>query len=121
MPVQTVFDNLESGMSIDEITEVFDVTSEEVKAVLRFVSESLAKAPAYADEDRPANCAGGWQSAMAGCPLHLDRIAAAVVSRPVRLKNGALLKARNKRYSLPSTAYPPTTPDSRNIREPTPV
>ena len=33
MPVQTVFDNLEAGMSVDEITEVFDVTPEEVKAV----------------------------------------------------------------------------------------
>jgi uncharacterized protein (DUF433 family) len=45
MPVQTVFDNLEAGMSIDEITEVFDVTPEEVKAVLRFASESLPHAP----------------------------------------------------------------------------
>jgi len=26
MPVQTVFENLEAGMSVDEITEVFDVT-----------------------------------------------------------------------------------------------
>jgi uncharacterized protein (DUF433 family) len=46
MPVQTVFDNLEAGMSVDEITEVFDVTPEEVKAVIHFASESLAKAPA---------------------------------------------------------------------------
>ena len=48
MPVQTVFENLEAGMSIDEITEVFGVTREEVKAVLHFASESLAKAPASA-------------------------------------------------------------------------
>ena len=47
MPVQTVFDNLEAGMSVDEITEVFDVTPEEVRAVLHFASESLA-APALA-------------------------------------------------------------------------
>ena len=46
MPVQTVFQNLEAGMSLDEITEVFDVTPEEVKAVLHFASQSLAKAPA---------------------------------------------------------------------------
>ncbi len=46
MPVQTVFENLEAGMSVDEITEVFDVTPEEVKAVLHFASQSLAKAPA---------------------------------------------------------------------------
>src|SRR5258708_37239949 len=45
MPVQTVFENLEVGMSIHEITEVFDVTPEEVKAVLHFASESLTKAP----------------------------------------------------------------------------
>ena len=46
MPVQTVFENLEAGLSIEEITQVFDVTPEEVKAVLHFASESLAKAPA---------------------------------------------------------------------------
>ena len=43
MPVQTVFENLEAGRSVDEITEVFDVTPEEVKAVLHFANESLAK------------------------------------------------------------------------------
>jgi uncharacterized protein (DUF433 family) len=43
MPVQTVFENLEAAMSVDEITEVFDVTTEEVKAILRFASQSLAK------------------------------------------------------------------------------
>jgi uncharacterized protein (DUF433 family) len=47
MPVQTVFENLEAGMSVDEITEVFDVTPEEVKAVLQFASQSLAKAPSF--------------------------------------------------------------------------
>jgi len=47
MPVSIVFDNLESGMSLTEITEVFDVTPEEIRAVLRFASESLAKEPAF--------------------------------------------------------------------------
>jgi uncharacterized protein (DUF433 family) len=47
MPVQTVFENLEAGMSIKEITEVFDVTAEEIKAVLHFASESLATVPAF--------------------------------------------------------------------------
>jgi uncharacterized protein (DUF433 family) len=51
MPVQTVFENLEAGMSVGEITEVFDVTSDEVKAVLKFASQSLAKAPVFAHED----------------------------------------------------------------------
>jgi uncharacterized protein (DUF433 family) len=48
MPVQTVFDNLEAGMSLEEITQVFDVTPDEVRAVLRFASQSLEKAPSYA-------------------------------------------------------------------------
>ncbi len=47
MPVQMVFENLAAGMSVGEITEVFDVTPEEVTAVLRFASPSLAKAPAF--------------------------------------------------------------------------
>ncbi len=47
MPVQTVFDNLEAGMSLQEITQVFDVKPDEVRAVLRFASKSLEKAPAY--------------------------------------------------------------------------
>ena len=47
MPVSIVFENLESGMSLTEITEVFDVTPEEIRAVLRFAGESLAKAPTY--------------------------------------------------------------------------
>jgi uncharacterized protein (DUF433 family) len=34
-------------MSLDEITEVFDVTPEEVKAVLRFATESLTKTPTF--------------------------------------------------------------------------
>jgi uncharacterized protein (DUF433 family) len=46
MPVQTVFENLEAGLSVEEITEVFDVTPEEVKAVLHFAAESLAKSAA---------------------------------------------------------------------------
>jgi uncharacterized protein (DUF433 family) len=48
MPVQTVFANIEAGMSVQEITEVFDVKPEEVLAALRFVTESLEKEPAYA-------------------------------------------------------------------------
>ena len=45
MPVQTVFANLEAGLSLNETTEVFDVTPEEVKAVLHFATESLEKTP----------------------------------------------------------------------------
>jgi uncharacterized protein (DUF433 family) len=47
MPVSVIFENLEAGMSVKEITEVFDVTEDEVKAVLHFAAQSLEKAPAY--------------------------------------------------------------------------
>jgi uncharacterized protein (DUF433 family) len=47
MPVQTVFANLEAGMSVQEITEVFDVKAEEIEAVVHFVTESLQKEPAF--------------------------------------------------------------------------
>jgi uncharacterized protein (DUF433 family) len=48
MPVQTVFLNLQAGMSIQEITEVFDVKAEEIEAVVRFVAKSLEREPAFA-------------------------------------------------------------------------
>ena len=45
MPVQTVFLNLEAGMSPQEITEEFDVSLEEIHAVLHFATQSLEKSP----------------------------------------------------------------------------
>jgi uncharacterized protein (DUF433 family) len=41
MPVSTVFENFESGATIDEIMEWFDVTREQVVAVLEFAARSL--------------------------------------------------------------------------------
>jgi uncharacterized protein (DUF433 family) len=41
MPVVTIFENLEDGMTIDEIMEQFDVTREQVTAVLDFAARSL--------------------------------------------------------------------------------
>jgi uncharacterized protein (DUF433 family) len=41
MPVSIVFDNLEAGATIDEIVEWFDVTPEQVKAVIDFAARSL--------------------------------------------------------------------------------
>ena len=41
MPVSTVFENLKFGASIGEIMEWFDVTREQVVAVLEFVARSL--------------------------------------------------------------------------------
>jgi len=41
MPVATVFENLEDGLSIEEILEQFDVTREQIAAVLDFAARSL--------------------------------------------------------------------------------
>lgn len=41
MPVATVFQNLEDGLTIDEIIEQFDVTREQIAAVLDFAARSL--------------------------------------------------------------------------------
>jgi uncharacterized protein (DUF433 family) len=41
MPVATIFENLEDGMTIDEVIEQFPVTREQVKAVLEFAARSL--------------------------------------------------------------------------------
>jgi uncharacterized protein (DUF433 family) len=41
MPVSAVFENLEAGASIDEIIEWFDVSREQITAVLDFAARSL--------------------------------------------------------------------------------
>ena len=41
MPVATIFENLEDGMTVDEIVEQFDVSREQVKSVLDFAARSL--------------------------------------------------------------------------------
>jgi len=41
MPVKLVFENLEDGMTIDEIIEQYDVTREQVKTVIDFAARSL--------------------------------------------------------------------------------
>lgn len=45
MPLQVVFEHLEAGMPVEEIMRIFDVTQEQLKAVLHFVGEGLAKEP----------------------------------------------------------------------------
>jgi uncharacterized protein (DUF433 family) len=45
MPVSTVFENLEVGASIDEIIEQYDVTREQIQAVLEFAARSLDAPP----------------------------------------------------------------------------
>jgi uncharacterized protein (DUF433 family) len=41
MPVATVFENLEAGASIEDIMSWFDVSREQVTAVLDFAARSL--------------------------------------------------------------------------------
>jgi uncharacterized protein (DUF433 family) len=45
-PVKLVFENLEDGMTIDEIIEQYPVSREEIIAVLEFAARSLDKVPA---------------------------------------------------------------------------
>ena len=41
LPVATIFENLEDGLTIEEIMEQFDVTREQINAVLDFAARSL--------------------------------------------------------------------------------
>lgn len=45
MPVSTIFENLEVGASIEEIIEQYDVTREQIRAVLEFAARSLDAPP----------------------------------------------------------------------------
>jgi uncharacterized protein (DUF433 family) len=45
MPVSAVFENLEAGATIDEIIEQFDVTRDQINAVLEFAALSLDPRP----------------------------------------------------------------------------
>ena len=48
MPVSLIFENLDSGMTVDELMEQFAVTREQIQAVLEFVTRSLERAPVHA-------------------------------------------------------------------------
>ena len=41
LPVATIFENLEDGLTLEEIIEQFDVTREQINAVLDFTARSL--------------------------------------------------------------------------------
>ena len=41
LPVATIFENLEDGMTVEEVKEQFDVTREQINAVLEFAARSL--------------------------------------------------------------------------------
>jgi uncharacterized protein (DUF433 family) len=46
-PVKVLFENLEAGMSIDELIEQFPVTREQLDSLMAFVARSLDKAPTF--------------------------------------------------------------------------
>jgi uncharacterized protein (DUF433 family) len=54
MPVSTVFLNLEAGATVDEIVEQFDVTREQINAVLEFAARSLEAAPVAVPAAHPS-------------------------------------------------------------------
>ena len=45
MPVTTVFENLEAGLTVEEVMEEFAVTREQINAVLHFAAMSLGRSP----------------------------------------------------------------------------
>jgi uncharacterized protein (DUF433 family) len=45
MPVSAVFENIEAGLTVEEVMEEFDVTREQLNAVLEFVAHSLETPP----------------------------------------------------------------------------
>jgi uncharacterized protein (DUF433 family) len=47
-PVKILFENLEAGMSIEEVIEEFPVTREQIDSLMAFVARSLDKEPTYA-------------------------------------------------------------------------
>jgi uncharacterized protein (DUF433 family) len=46
-PVKVLFENLEAGMSIEEVIEQFPVTREQMDRLMAFVARSLEKALSY--------------------------------------------------------------------------
>ncbi len=43
MPVATVFENLQAGLTVEEVMEEFSVTREQINAVLHFAAQSLGR------------------------------------------------------------------------------
>ena len=67
MPVATVFDNLEAGLTVEEVMEEFSVTREQINAVLHFAAKSLETAPpSPADVSAPADARSFGDGACCG-------------------------------------------------------
>ncbi len=46
-PVKVLFENLQAGLSIDEVIEQFPVNREQIESLMAFVARSLDKPPRY--------------------------------------------------------------------------
>ncbi len=46
-PVKVLFENLEAGLSIEEVIEQFPVSRDQIESLMAFVAQSLEKAPSY--------------------------------------------------------------------------
>ena len=46
--VKILFENLEAGMTIEEVIDEFPVTREQIDSLMAFVARSLDKEPTYA-------------------------------------------------------------------------
>jgi uncharacterized protein (DUF433 family) len=55
MPVATVFENLEAGLTVEEVMEEFSVTREQINAVLHFAAKSLRAFPPLGHASTPAD------------------------------------------------------------------
>ncbi len=56
MPVATVFQNLEAGLTVEEVMEEFSGTRDQINAVLHFAADSLQiPVPASAETSTPAD------------------------------------------------------------------
>jgi uncharacterized protein (DUF433 family) len=56
MPVSAVFENLEAGATIEEIVDQFDITREQILAVLEFAARSLDAPPSpYSPAAQPVD------------------------------------------------------------------
>jgi len=52
-PVSIVFENLEDGMTVDEIIEQYAITREQINAALEFATRSVAPPPSRSKAPRP--------------------------------------------------------------------
>jgi uncharacterized protein (DUF433 family) len=55
MPVSLVFENLEAGASVEEMVEWFDITREQIHAVLEFAARSLDAPTPHIPSRPPVN------------------------------------------------------------------